>query len=213
MVSTSSVVGAATAQGLAVCLAVLGLPTWTALGALEDRHPANLGIVTGVVVMLMLVLHVLYPLLSPQASLRRAGASVAITIAAIALFHVVLIFFGAPVLDLIDRTLMLATLLAFLCVLPLTTAVGLASFDSYVETVLHQRWRSHDEQQATCTFLGTLFGAYIGALLLPLDWDRPWQQWPLPCVYGGVYGHTLGLLVSTLWHVATSSHGIHKRYD
>ncbi|KDO34252.1 hypothetical protein SPRG_19082 [Saprolegnia parasitica CBS 223.65] len=208
-----SVVGAATVQGLAVYLAVLGLPAWTALGSLEDHHPANLGMVTGVVVMLMLVLHVVYPLLSraPQASLRRAGASVALTSATVALFHVLLIFFGAPVLDLVDRTLMLATLLAFLCVLPLTTAVGLVSFDAYVETVLHQRWRSHDERQATCTFLGTLFGAYIGALLLPLDWDRPWQQWPLPCVYGAVYGHLVGLLVSTLWHVF--SHGIHKRYD
>lgn len=27
-------------------------------------------------------------------------------------------------------------------------------------------------------------GAWLGAIPIPLDWDRPWQAWPLTCVLG-----------------------------
>ena len=32
--------------------------------------------------------------------------------------------------------------------------------------------------------LGGLLGAWLGAIPIPLDWDRPWQAWPLSCVLG-----------------------------
>ena len=29
-----------------------------------------------------------------------------------------------------------------------------------------------------------MIGAWVGAIPIPLDWDRPWQVWPLTCVLG-----------------------------
>ena len=31
---------------------------------------------------------------------------------------------------------------------------------------------------------GSLAGAWMGAIPIPLDWDRPWQRWPVTCVAG-----------------------------
>uniref|UniRef100_A0A183E2G4 Phosphatidylinositol glycan, class F n=1 Tax=Gongylonema pulchrum TaxID=637853 RepID=A0A183E2G4_9BILA len=41
-----------------------------------------------------------------------------------------------------------------------------------------------------------IFGAWLGAIALPLDWDRWWQRWPLPCVFGALLGACCGFLYS-----------------
>jgi phosphatidylinositol glycan class F len=38
----------------------------------------------------------------------------------------------------------------------------------------------------------------VGAWVIPLDWDRPWQLWPIPCVLGAVGGYALTLLAAQL---------------
>ncbi|KAI4488530.1 hypothetical protein M0802_011533 [Mischocyttarus mexicanus] len=37
----------------------------------------------------------------------------------------------------------------------------------------------------------TLLGTWLGAIVIPLDWDRPWQVWPIPCVTGALLGYTI----------------------
>jgi hypothetical protein len=39
---------------------------------------------------------------------------------------------------------------------------------------------------------GASLGAWCGAMVIPLDWDRPWQKWPIPCVAGAVAGFGVG---------------------
>jgi len=45
-----------------------------------------------------------------------------------------------------------------------------------------------------------IFGAWLGSIVIPLDWDRPWQAWPVPCVLGAflfyMIGTVVGLVVS-----------------
>ncbi|KAH3683370.1 hypothetical protein WICPIJ_005659 [Wickerhamomyces pijperi] len=36
-----------------------------------------------------------------------------------------------------------------------------------------------------------LVGCWLGAVVVPLDWDRPWQTWPLPIVFGAFIGGVL----------------------
>ena len=43
---------------------------------------------------------------------------------------------------------------------------------------------------------GASLGAWCGAMVIPLDWDRPWQKWPVPCVAGAVAGFGLGVFAS-----------------
>eukprot|EP00795_Rhopilema_esculentum_P003039 gene3039-1314_t len=41
----------------------------------------------------------------------------------------------------------------------------------------------------------TIVGALAGSAAIPLDWDRPWQAWPVPCCIGATFGYTIGLLI------------------
>ena len=45
---------------------------------------------------------------------------------------------------------------------------------------------------------GAALGAWLGAIVVPLDWDRAWQVWPTPCVLGAICGHTFALAMATL---------------
>ncbi|KAK4395432.1 Phosphatidylinositol-glycan biosynthesis class F protein [Sesamum angolense] len=43
---------------------------------------------------------------------------------------------------------------------------------------------------------GAVLGAWFGAWPMPLDWERPWQEWPICVTYGAIFGYLLGLVVS-----------------
>jgi phosphatidylinositol glycan class F len=44
----------------------------------------------------------------------------------------------------------------------------------------------------------TLFGAWLGAFVIPLDWDRAWQEWPIPCASGAMLGCTAANLLMVI---------------
>ena len=43
---------------------------------------------------------------------------------------------------------------------------------------------------------GAVIGAWLGAWPMPLDWERPWQEWPISVTYGSVAGHLIGMAIS-----------------
>ncbi|KAI4995344.1 hypothetical protein ZWY2020_035247 [Hordeum vulgare] len=49
---------------------------------------------------------------------------------------------------------------------------------------------------------GAVIGAWLGAWPMPLDWERPWQEWPICVTYGAIAGHVIGILVSLILVVA-----------
>lgn len=48
---------------------------------------------------------------------------------------------------------------------------------------------------------GSLAGAWMGAIPIPLDWDRPWQRWPVSCVAGASAGFAAGTALGWAWIV------------
>jgi phosphatidylinositol glycan class F len=49
------------------------------------------------------------------------------------------------------------------------------------------------------TATSVVVGAWVGAAAIPLDWDRPWQVWPMPIVGGGYVGAVVGYCACWLW--------------
>ena len=51
------------------------------------------------------------------------------------------------------------------------------------------------------TTIGTALGAWLGAVPIPLDWDREWQKWPVTIVTGMYLGALVGNLAGrhVLW--------------
>ncbi|KAG7385036.1 hypothetical protein PHYPSEUDO_001972 [Phytophthora pseudosyringae] len=121
-----------------------------------------------------------------------------------AVFHVVVVLFGAPVVDLWMQTLLLAVLLASCVTMPLALHLGPAP-RKWLDLLLELSVSNTQELYLVCSSIGAMLGAYVGALPIPLDWDRPWQQWPLTCVYGTLLGHAAGILVSIVIGATSTS--------
>ncbi|CCG82107.1 Glycosylphosphatidylinositol anchor biosynthesis protein 11 [Taphrina deformans PYCC 5710] len=51
---------------------------------------------------------------------------------------------------------------------------------------------------------GTLAGAYLGAVPIPLDWDRAWQKWPVTVHIGACLGLAVGGTLQTAYNTFSS---------
>ncbi|KAG8950969.1 hypothetical protein FRC00_007470 [Tulasnella sp. 408] len=148
-----------------------------------------------------------------KSSSLAAGKSKAIidsskaTALSIPIFHLFIVLFGAPLTSHIPKTLLLSTLLSLLTVYPSTYALGLPSLTSTSSAAQAERLqfvrlfselftRTHVERALVFPVIGTVVGCWLGAFVLPLDWDRPWQAWPLVPAYGSIFGYVVGSLVS-----------------
>ncbi|TGZ72645.1 hypothetical protein CRM22_001961 [Opisthorchis felineus] len=109
--------------------------------------------------------------------------------------------FGAPFLEQHLETVSLAILLTCLTTLPF-----LALDDPCVRRVNAVYFSPRQPHEWFLAFLG--YGAVIGtwssSALLILDWDRPWQAWPYPCVMGALLGAFFGILLY-LTHTYTTN--------
>ena len=102
-------------------------------------------------------------------------------------FYLISLCYGAPFSS--PRTFLFAAYLAsFLA--PLTPFIGssplsliraLASFPSLPN---QHKSLPYPLLHFAHTATGALMGTWIGALPIPLDWDRWWQAWPISCVFG-----------------------------
>lgn len=58
------------------------------------------------------------------------------------------------------------------------------------------RARNPLERVLVYPVIGALVGSWIGAIPIALDWDRPWQAWPLTPAYGAVAGYMVATLMA-----------------
>ncbi|KAJ7764625.1 GPI biosynthesis protein family Pig-F-domain-containing protein [Mycena maculata] len=110
-------------------------------------------------------------------------------------FHVLLILFGAPLASHIGQTALLALLLSLLAVFPSAYTLGSpfvpASRTAWDRLFAEFSARTPIERALLYPAAGALAGAWLGVIPIALDWDRPWQAWPLPPTLGAVLGHIL----------------------
>lgn len=109
---------------------------------------------------------------------------------------VALILMGAPLASHLVETFLLAVHLLMVAVYPVLVYVRLDfellgrlfEVDNVYHTVLHN-------QVLSSSFFAVV-GTWLGVIPIPLDWDRPWQQWPITLLAGGYVGAFFGGLVS-----------------
>ncbi|PNS20916.1 hypothetical protein CAC42_2847 [Sphaceloma murrayae] len=106
------------------------------------------------------------------------------------LLTVLLLLFGAPFTTHQLHTLLCAAHIALLAGPQLV----------YVHGVAADRWLSiagldTPIDEVFGASLGACMGAWVGAVPIPLDWDREWQRWPVTILAGGYGGWALGRVV------------------
>lgn len=104
--------------------------------------------------------------------------------------YIAVILFGAPLTSATSETLLLALHLALLATPQLFYAHGLKP-----EIWLQIASLRLPMDESYGMSLGACFGAWLGAVPIPLDWDRDWQRWPVTIVVGIYLGAVAGKLV------------------
>ena len=141
---------------------------------------------------------------SPVRAMRFCARAVAGLVGGTLFFHVWAVLFGAPATELVWRTVLWSAMLSSLTALPAACALG-SSLEQWRRLFVEGRHHSTYEAELKMCTWGAVLGAWLGAIPMPLDWDRAWQAWPLTCVYGVLGGHTLGLLAAALFSTADGS--------
>lgn len=123
--------------------------------------------------------------------------SLCILAVAIVIFHVTVVLYGAPLFEFVTETFHFSMLLAATAILPGLFFLGI-NFSSWIRVFFQNGAEIGSESIVFITSLCSIIGAWLGAFPIPLDWDRPWQVWPVSCVLGNLIGYSAGLVIGTI---------------
>lgn len=103
---------------------------------------------------------------------------------------------GAPVgISYLNKTVYWSLLMSLFTFVPAASVYG-SSWKDW------QRLFAYTRPTGTLDYIicipahGAVIGAWFGAWPMPLDWERPWQEWPICVSYGAVAGYIVGMVVS-----------------
>ncbi|KAE8423403.1 GPI biosynthesis protein Pig-F, partial [Aspergillus pseudocaelatus] len=109
------------------------------------------------------------------------------TLLATPVLTILLILFGAPLTTHHAETLLCA---AHMAVLTSTALIYVHGVDG---SIWKEVWGAKRPADAVWgAALGTCVGAWFGAVPIPLDWDRPWQAFPITILIGAYIGYSVG---------------------
>lgn len=108
--------------------------------------------------------------------LITVGGSIALSVPAM----IIIILFGAPFVEHIFQTWLLALHASFLAY-PALYSVFNCDFKVGL-------WKKY--------FIAIMIGGWISCVVIPLDWDRDWQVWPIPVVIGIYLGAFVGYSIT-----------------
>lgn len=115
--------------------------------------------------------------------------------------NVIIVLLGGSI-KAIDRNLFLSSLITILSFFPASVIITWnqgRQKPNWIRIFSSFKPRNELEVALLCPVFGTCFGTWLGAIPIPLDWDRPWQIWPITCVIGASIGHSIGSLASVFW--------------
>uniref|UniRef100_A0A1Q3FDQ1 Uncharacterized protein n=1 Tax=Culex tarsalis TaxID=7177 RepID=A0A1Q3FDQ1_CULTA len=135
--------------------------------------------------------------------LKELGGLLGILLLSMLFYGFICLILGAP-LDQFEETVSLAATLTTLTVLPIALFIGYADtirlFFSETFELRTPLANSHlTLLKNNC--IGVILGAWGASVVAPLDWDRPWQVYPVPNVVGAI-GGAFGMAVFTLLNTA-----------
>ncbi|OMO81671.1 GPI biosynthesis protein Pig-F [Corchorus capsularis] len=134
-------------------------------------------------------------------SFRRAAFRGIISLPAGALMNACgAIVLGAPTpVEYLEKTFNWSFLMSAFTFAPAAAVYGSSSTDWHRIYGWKQTKETIDYMICLPAY-GAVIGAWLGALPMPLDWERPWQEWPICVTYGAIAGYVVGCVGS--WAVA-----------
>ncbi|XP_071834977.1 phosphatidylinositol-glycan biosynthesis class F protein-like [Apostichopus japonicus] len=121
--------------------------------------------------------------------------AVIIFLSSCVLLHVITVLYGAPAFENVEQTFLFSLLLTTLSIVPCLLFIG-TDFESWTRLYFERRPENAAELCLLYIVVCSYVGAWLGAFPIPLDWERPWQEWPITVCIGALVGHTAGILLS-----------------
>ena len=137
------------------------------------------------------------PLLTNAQPVIKLGSAVLLILGLWIMAHVMFVLFGAPFFNLVLETTVSSALLSILICCPSLVLLG-SNFLKWYQVIICGKYTNNQERFVYLHSAFVVFGTWISAVVIPLDWDRPWQEWPIPCACGTIFGHCLALLGNSL---------------
>ncbi|KAM8810210.1 phosphatidylinositol-glycan biosynthesis class F protein [Eudromia elegans] len=114
------------------------------------------------------------------------------------LFHAIVVLYGAPLIESVTETFLFAVQLSTFTTLPCLCILG-PNIQAWIRVFSKNGAMSIWDNNLQITTVCSVLGAWFGAFPIPLDWDRPWQVWPISCSLGATFGYLAGLIIAPLW--------------
>ncbi|KAI8544161.1 hypothetical protein RHMOL_Rhmol08G0274300 [Rhododendron molle] len=106
------------------------------------------------------------------------------------------IVLGAPVgPKYFLKTVNWSLLMSLFTVVPAASVFG-SSWTDWIRLFGHTKPSGSIDYMICLPAHGAVIGAWFGAWPMPLDWDRPWQEWPICVSYGAIAGYLIGMVAS-----------------
>lgn len=111
--------------------------------------------------------------------------------------HIIAVLFGAHFVEDFMETTLWAAMVSSMVVTPGVCVLG-PKVRSWVALFNFKNFDSVSRRRLYYCVVATGIGCWLSPVVVPLDWDRPWQLWPVPGVIGAILGYCGGLLISGL---------------
>lgn len=127
-----------------------------------------------------------------KARIKEGFKTIIIVAVMIMIYFIISVLYGAEIFSKHEETFMFSSLLSVLTIFPTCINLGSHSILNFLSGN-----KPHDKLEILIhrNLYFTIFGAWLGAFVIPLDWDRPWQEWPIPCSLGAMIGFILSHVV------------------
>ncbi|ESQ35203.1 hypothetical protein EUTSA_v10008658mg [Eutrema salsugineum] len=103
---------------------------------------------------------------------------------------------GAPIgTQYLPKTIHWSFLMSVFTFVPATAVFG-ASWTDWHRVFASMKPSGNIEYMIFSPAYGAIIGGWFGAWPMPLDWERPWQEWPICVCYGAIGGYIAGQIVS-----------------
>ncbi|XP_006303325.2 phosphatidylinositol-glycan biosynthesis class F protein isoform X1 [Capsella rubella] len=103
---------------------------------------------------------------------------------------------GAPIgLQSLPKTIHWSFLMSVFTIVPATAVFG-ASWTNWHRVFASLKPTGNVEYMILIPTYGAIIGGWFGAWPMPLDWERPWQEWPICVCYGAIGGYIVGQIFS-----------------
>ncbi|CAO3665349.1 unnamed protein product [Rhizopus stolonifer] len=128
--------------------------------------------------------------------LKTALYSTISSVTATGVLYLLAVLFGAPLIEKVPNTFLFAAYLSILTIMPCFQSL---ENPVWIKVFVHHSPTATSEIYAYAQAVCALAGAWIGAIVLPLDWERDWQAWPISCIISTYVGHSVGVLAAFVW--------------